>query len=143
MGINGGVALRLKKIGVKFVDVAGGGGTNWTLVEGLRRGEEEWGVIGGDLAFPTAEAIKECAKISGLTVIGSGGIRNGLEIARAIALGADLAGIGLPFLKPALQSAAAVEASLNKLIFQLKVVMFALGVRNINELKRRPVWRKS
>lgn len=142
MGINKTVALKLKKVGIKFVDVAGGGGTNWALVEGIRRGQREWGEIGSDLALPTTEVIKECAQISGLTVIGSGGIRNGLEIAKAMALGADLVGIGLPFLKPALQSEVAVEKFLNKLIFQLKVVMFALGGRDINELKSKSILRK-
>lgn len=101
------------------------------------------GEIGSDLALPTTEVIKECAQISGLTVIGSGGIRNGLEIAKAMALGADLVGIGLPFLKPALQSEVAVEKFLDKLIFQLKVVMFALGGRDINELKSKSILRKT
>jgi isopentenyl-diphosphate delta-isomerase len=71
-----------------------------------------------------------------LTIIGSGGIRDGIDIAKALTLGADLVGIARPLLEPATKSAAAVEEKLRELIFQLKVAMFCTGSKNIKQLKR-------
>lgn len=136
VGISEIVARRLFEAGVKIVDVAGWGGTNWALIEGMRRQDKEMGEVFSHWGIPTSEAIKQCAKIKRLTVIGSGGIRNGIEIAKALALGADVVGVALPLLKPATQSASAVEKKLQSLIFQLKTTMFCLGVKNIGELKK-------
>lgn len=133
-GISEKAARRLQQIGVKIVDVAGWGGTNWALIEGMRRRDKEIGEIFARWGIPTSEAIKQCAKIKGLTVIGSGGIRNGIEIVKAIALGADLVGLALPFLKPATQSSKALEAKLTQLIQELKTAMFCAGAKNIGRL---------
>ncbi|PJE69012.1 type 2 isopentenyl-diphosphate Delta-isomerase [Candidatus Shapirobacteria bacterium CG10_big_fil_rev_8_21_14_0_10_38_14] len=136
VGISGKVAQKLFQAGVEIIDVAGWGGTNWALIEGIRAGNEEIGELFAHWGIPTAEAISQCAEIKGLIVIGSGGIRNGIEIAKALALGANLVGIALPFLKPATHSVKAVEKKLQSLISQLKTVMFCLGVKNIDELKK-------
>lgn len=135
-GISKAVAKKLFEVGVSIVDVAGWGGTNWALIEGMRGENKKMGEIFAHWGIPTSEAIKQCAEVKGLTVIGSGGIRNGIEMAKALALGANLVGVALPFLKPATQSAAAVEKKLQNLIFQLKTVMFCLGARDIEELKK-------
>jgi len=138
-GISKNAARKLLKAGVKIIDVAGWGGTNWALIESLRRGDRLTGQIFSQWGIPTGEAIKQCSELSGLTVIGSGGIRNGVEIAKALALGADLVGVALPLLKPATESSTAVEKKLRELIFQLKLTMFCTGVRKIKELKGKVV----
>jgi len=136
-GISKLVAIKLKAIGVNIIDVAGWGGTNWAIIEGARRKENErLGKVFSDWGIPTAEAIKECAQIKGMTIIGSGGVRNGLEIAKCIALGADLVGIALPFLRPAIKSADAVNKEIENLILELKITMFSAGIQNLEELKR-------
>ncbi|HUS60444.1 MAG TPA: type 2 isopentenyl-diphosphate Delta-isomerase [Nevskiaceae bacterium] len=135
-GISETVARKLFGAGVKIVDVAGWGGTNWALIESLRGKDKEMGEAFANWGIPTSEAIKQCTQIKGLTVIGSGGIRNGIQMAKAFALGADLVGMALPLLKPATQSAAAVKKKLQSLVFQLKTTMFCLGVKNIGELKK-------
>lgn len=139
-GISKDAAQRLYQAGVKVVDAAGWGGTNWAKIEGFRRArirrkESRLGEIFSRWGLPTAESIRQCRKVKGLKIIGSGGIRNGVEIAKAIALGADLVGLALPFLKPAAQSAKAVEDVLAQLIQELKIAMFCVGAGNIMELK--------
>lgn len=145
-GISYEVAKRLYQAGVKIVDTAGAGGTSWGYIEAksekrkaksyslkLKAKESvfrNWGIA-------TAESLVQCKKVKGLRVIASGGIRNGIEVAKAIALGADLVGVGLPFLKAAQKSAKEVEKLLKQLIFELKTAMFCVGARNIKELKQR------
>lgn len=139
-GISEEVARKLFNAGVRIIDTAGWGGTNWAVIEGKRRevGSEKWeaGKVFSDWGIPTAESIIQCRKVKGLKVIGSGGIRNGIEIAKAIVLGADLVGLALPLLKPATQSAKAVEKKLIQLIQELKITMFCLGAKNISQLKK-------
>jgi len=135
-GISKNVAHSLLRAGVKIVDVSGQGGTSWALVESLRyKKRNKLGKIFSKWGIPTAETIVECGKIKGLTVIGSGGIRTGVDMAKALALGADIIGIALPLLQPATESAKAVEKKIKSLILQLKIVMFCLGTKNIKELK--------
>ena len=68
------------------------------------------------------------------TIVASGGIRNGVEVAKALALGADLAGMALPFLEPATRSADAVTIALNEVIEGLRIAMFASGSRTVTNL---------
>lgn len=136
-GISKSIALKLKSIGVDIIDVAGWGGTNWAIIESARRKESQrLGNVFSNWGIPTANAIKECAQTKGVTIIGSGGIRNGLEIAKCISLGASLVGIGLPFLKPATISSKAVQNEIDHLILELKISMFCAGAKNLSELKK-------
>lgn len=133
-GISGGISKQLVKSGVKAIDVAGAGGTSWVKVDSYRtEGDfshiEEWGI-------PTAEALRDVVKSVKIPVIASGGIRNGNEVAKAIAMGASLAGFALPLLKPATESSESVKKHLEKMISQLKDVMFLVGAKNIKELRK-------
>jgi isopentenyl-diphosphate delta-isomerase len=93
-GITQTVAEQLRDAGVSYLDVAGAGGTSWSKVEYLRAGPvpgfDNWGI-------PTSECIMLCRGV--LPLIASGGIRHGVDGAKAIALGAELAGAAFPFLE--------------------------------------------
>lgn len=136
-GISSDVAEKLIDAGIKYIDVAGQGGTSWAKIEGIRAktgGEDmffDWGI-------PTTQSIIECEKVckkNGVVLIASGGIRSGLDMAKAIALGADYCSIALPFLEPALKSPKAVEELIDQLTNELKIAMFCIGAKNISELK--------
>jgi isopentenyl-diphosphate delta-isomerase len=131
-GISREVAIMLKQVGVKAINVVGYGGTNWIVVEGLRCDKDfeafkNWGI-------PTPISILE-AKV-GLPIIASGGIRNGLDIAKSIALGADLCGMALPFLRILKKEGKkGVESFIDKLQMELKTAMFLTGSEKIGNLK--------
>lgn len=136
MGISRECAEVLYRIGVKIIDVAGAGGTNWVSIELMRAKSNEhvnvfsifktWGL-------PTAISITEVASIRDVVVVGSGGIRNGLEVAKAIALGADIVGIAQPFLYHLINNT--IDNYVKTLLTQLKVTMFLANSKTINELK--------
>jgi isopentenyl-diphosphate delta-isomerase len=133
-GIAGRIAKQLESAGAAAIDVAGAGGTSWVKVDSHRSSVKsgsfsEWGI-------PTAEALRQCAKETSVPIIASGGIRNGLEIAKAIAMGASLAGLALPLLKPASESKEAVLRKIEELVNELKMAMFLVGAKNIEELSR-------
>jgi len=128
-GLSSDVARRLKDAGVAWIDVAGSGGTSWSKVEYMRKGTipgfEEWGI-------PTAESIKMCRGI--LPMIASGGIRSGVDVAKAIALGADIVGAAYPFLKAYEDERIAEELQMWKK--QMGIAAFLTGSSNYEELKR-------
>lgn len=144
-GISGQVALRLEGAGVKAIDVAGRGGTSWYSVEAKRAAQKgkardltfaDWGI-------PTEEALVEVrAAVPDLEVVASGGIRNGLDITKAIALGANIAAIGQPLLAPALESAEAVIEYLGGIIAEIKVAMLCVGAANLKALSKAPLMRR-
>ncbi|VVC02579.1 Isopentenyl-diphosphate delta-isomerase [Candidatus Bilamarchaeum dharawalense] len=128
-GINQEVAIALKKAGVKYLDIAGAGGTSWSIVEYLRGegvpGFEEWGI-------PTVECILQCRGV--LPLVASGGIRTGIEGAKAIALGADMCGAAYPFIK-ALQ-ADELDSFIETFQKQMKVCAYLTGSKNLSDLKK-------
>jgi isopentenyl-diphosphate delta-isomerase len=140
-GISYSVAKALAKTKIKAIDVAGAGGTSWTGIDSLR-GNKELGETFWDYGISTAESIVQCRKAFKGPIIASGGIRTGLDIAKAIALGADLGGMALPVLK-AQQSGGkeGVKKYLEKVIEELKISMFLSGVKNIKELKKVKIAR--
>jgi isopentenyl-diphosphate Delta-isomerase len=132
-GISKEVSIKLKDAGVKAIDIGGFGGTNWIIVDGLLSGMDfstfaDWGI-------PTPISILESN--TGLPLIATGGIRSGLDIAKSIALGADLCGISLPFLR-ILKSHGkkGVEDYIDKLNNELKIAMALTGSKNIEEMKK-------
>lgn len=145
-GLSEDVVRRLYNIGVRIFDTAGWGGTSWALVEGYRgKADTALGELFGQWGIPTAESIKMCSQIRSklkikdrrlMTILGSGGVRNGVDMAKALALGADLVGVASPFAKAALISEEEVEKLIEKYAFELKVSMFGVGVENMIKLKK-------
>jgi isopentenyl-diphosphate delta-isomerase len=131
--------------GVSAIDVAGAGGTSWSQVEMHRAPTEHLRRLAGafaDWGIPTAESLRYChAARSGLErkdvlLFASGGIRSGQDVAKCIALGADLVGLAGPFLKRAVVSAEAVVEEMELLAAELRVVMFCAGAASPAELRR-------
>lgn len=138
-GIDGVAASQLLNAGVDFVDVAGAGGTSWSQVEkfrnkdAVRRAAAEafagWGI-------PTAECITEIRKVSQEAgLIGSGGLRSGVDAAKVLALGANLAGYGRSLLGAAVESEDSLHASLEQVEFELRTAMFGIGAADVAALR--------
>ena len=135
-GIDAVTAQKLYDIGVKYIDVAGLGGTSWTSVEGYRR-QDELGFVFQNVGITTDKALIDCSKINGLQLIAGGGMRNGIDIVKSIMLGASLAGMAKPLLEPALESPEACIAYFEKIKHQISIALFAIGAKDINNLKEK------
>ncbi|ELR98648.1 type 2 isopentenyl-diphosphate Delta-isomerase [Gloeocapsa sp. PCC 73106] len=139
-GISGKMAEKLINAGIKAIDVAGTGGTSWAKVESQRATEplrRQLGETFAEWGLPTAQCILEVREFNQeIPLIASGGLRNGLEAAKAIALGADLAGIAQPFLKAAAESVFALEEFVELLIAEITTVLFCTGNATIAQLKQ-------
>jgi len=122
--------------------VAGAGGTCWAKIEmlRLREGDDRREVAKKflDWGIPTAASIIEVSSAVGIEVIGSGGIRSGVDIAKALSIGADMAGVAHPLLKPATESVESVEKVLRRLKSELRMAMFLTGCKDVDELKSSP-----
>lgn len=139
-GISGVMARKLVDAGVAAVDVAGAGGTSWAAVEGARMHDPvaraaaepfaNWGI---PTAYAVADARRLCPEA---TIIASGGIRHGLDVARAIRLGADLAGTAAGVLDAALTSAEAVIKHFQGIIGALRVACFCTGSHTLADLRQ-------
>jgi len=142
-GISEEVAQRLADCGVAAIDVAGAGGTSWSEVEMHRAAGEISRRIAAafaDWGIPTAESIQMVRRgAPRITLIASGGIRTGVEAAKAIALGADAVALATPFLKPATVSPEAVGEKIREILEQLRTAMFCVGAKNLQQLKRVPL----
>jgi isopentenyl-diphosphate delta-isomerase len=141
-GISADVALRLRHAGVKAIDVAGRGGTSWYAVEAKRaasRGKPA-DLTFADWGIPTEEALVAVRKaVPEIELVASGGIRSGLDVAKSIALGADLAAFGQPLLASALESADKVVESLSMIIEEIKIAMLCVGARDLPALRSVPL----
>src|SRR5205814_8790539 len=135
-GITRDVALRLRRAGVKAIDVGGVGGTSFAAVEALRAAAQsdtarmslgnrfrDWGV-------PTAVAVAGVAAV-GLPVIATGGVRSGLDAAKALALGATVVGVGRPLLQAALRGEEAVDQWIAEFELELRTAVFLSGARRV------------
>ncbi|HVA90642.1 MAG TPA: type 2 isopentenyl-diphosphate Delta-isomerase [Chloroflexota bacterium] len=141
-GISETVARRLASAGVAAIDVAGAGGTSWSEVERHRAGTERarrvasafasWGIGAAESLL----AVRRAAP--GLPVFASGGIRDGIEVAKAVALGASLAGLASPVLRAAVQSADAVVEELSVILEELRIAMFCVGAGTLADLTNSP-----
>jgi isopentenyl-diphosphate delta-isomerase len=140
-GISGNTAKQLQDAGISAIDVAGAGGTSWSQVEMHRaRNPREarlastftnWGI-------PTADSITQvhqsCPEIP---IIASGGIYNGLEIAKCIALGASLGGMAGPFLKAAADSIDTTVNIIRDISREIQITMFSSGASCLKELAEK------
>jgi isopentenyl-diphosphate delta-isomerase len=137
-GISIRTATRLLDVGVSAIDVAGAGGTSWARVEGRRSEDPKREAIAESFAawgYPTAEATANLRRaFPHATIFASGGIRTGVDAAKAIALGANIAGAGLPYLEPATRSAEAVSDALEVILAGLRIAIFASGGRRPSDL---------
>ncbi len=140
-GIDPLTARKLAEAGVNAIDVGGRGGTSWGYIEGLRSPSSmthdlgttfrNWGI---PTAYSLAAVRAECPK---LPLIATGGVRDGLMVAKACALGANLVGVGLPLLRAALVSEGAVVEVLKTLKRGLEITMMTTGARKISDLRPR------
>ncbi len=138
-GISKDVASRLKNLKIAAIDVGGSGGTSWIEIERDRLSEEALIKISQDFldwGIPTSESIRVVKKFCpAIPIIASGGIRSGLDVAKSIALGANIAGIALPILKAVKISTQALIDYLKEIEKGLKIAMFGVGAKNIGQLK--------
>lgn len=141
-GISKDMIMKLKEIGVAWIDVSGRGGTSWAMVEGYRReggeslSEENLGNVFKNFGWKTVEIIEESRNIEGVSLIAGGGIRNGLHIAKAIALGASMTTAARPILEVAMQSQNEVKNLLLNFNEGLKIAMFLTGSKNLQDLRK-------
>src|SRR5947207_8959807 len=137
-------ALLLRSCGTAAIDVGGAGGSSMSAMEAARseaRGDERTrniGLLYRDWGIATPIAVVE-ASTAQLPLISTGGVRNGLDMARALALGATLVGMGFPFLKAATQSYEAVCELLERVIAELKVALQLSGARSIADMRQTDV----
>jgi isopentenyl-diphosphate delta-isomerase len=144
-GISAETAQRLFEAGVAAIDVAGAGGTSWSQVEMHRAPTERLRRLAAafaDWGIPTAESLQGVCRVRAkmeLTqapVFASGGIRTGQDVAKCVALGADLVGLASPFLKRAVESAASVAEEMEILEAELRIAMFCSGAATLSALRR-------
>lgn len=135
-GISRADAELALKNGVKLIDVAGSGGTSWSRIEHHRKKDGDLGLIFQDWGIPTPDALRALAPLRkrGATLIASGGIRSGLDLAKALVLGASLGGLAQPFLEPAMKSPDAVREVIRRLRREFVTAMFLLGTRRVADL---------
>ncbi|NEQ20721.1 MAG: type 2 isopentenyl-diphosphate Delta-isomerase [Microcoleus sp. SIO2G3] len=145
-GICAATAQKLIDAGVTAIDVAGAGGTSWAKVESeraLNMQQRRLGLTFANWGLPTAECITSIRAIAPeIPLIASGGLRDGLDVAKAIALGADIAGLALPFLQAAAESTDAVESLVQLLSAEITTVLFCTGNANLSQLKHSNALQK-
>ncbi|MEA5572642.1 type 2 isopentenyl-diphosphate Delta-isomerase [Calothrix sp. UHCC 0171] len=138
-GISAEMAQQLIAAGVKAIDVAGAGGTSWSKVESERAEtmmQQRLGRTFADWGIPTAECITSIRAIDAkIPLIASGGLRDGLEVAKAIALGANLVGLAMPFLQAAAESERAICDLAEVLIAEISTVLFCTGNATLAQLQ--------
>ncbi len=145
-GISAAVARRLVDAGVSAIDVAGAGGTSWSEVEAHRQPDPLRRRIAhtfADWGIPTAVALREtrAALPADVPIFASGGIRNGVEVAKAIALGATLVGSAAPLLSAATESADSVYDKFHAFAEELRIAMFCAGAGTLAQLAATPLRR--
>ncbi|KZX17733.1 isopentenyl-diphosphate delta-isomerase [Methanobrevibacter cuticularis] len=134
-GISADDGILLEKAGIDFLDVAGAGGTSWAAVETYRAEDRYLGELFWDWGIPTAVSTAELINSVNIPIVSSGGIRNGLDAAKAIALGSDSVGIALPMLKNAFIGSNEIINFIKRFNESLKIAMFLVGASNLEELK--------
>jgi isopentenyl-diphosphate delta-isomerase len=144
-GISEATALKIRALPVAGVETCGVGGTSWARIESLRTGDPIQRAVGelfSRWGVPTAESVEICRRVlPDRVVIASGGLRNGIEMAKALALGADAAAAALPVLRAAERSADDAVQALRQLVEELRTVLFLTGCRTVADLRSRRLLR--
>lgn len=146
-GISKDTARRLIEAGVRVIDVAGAGGTSWAGVEILRQKKKDRAKLDPfwDWGIPTVDAllqVRELKDTMTFGIISSGGIESGIDIAKSLALGADLAAIAKPFITAFINGGEkALHRKMEDLIMQLRYTMFLTGSQNLSALAKQPLQR--
>jgi isopentenyl-diphosphate delta-isomerase len=139
-GISAATARKLANAGVAAIDVAGAGGTSWSQVEMHRHADGRLAQVAAafrNWGIPTAQSIRMVKEaLPRMTLFASGGLRDGIDIAKCIALGATAGGIARPFLKSATISLEASVQTIEIIKQQIKVAMFACGAKNLDTLAK-------
>lgn len=139
-GINATLAKQLFEVGVSAVDVAGAGGTSWSEVEKYRsnlpeakliaEGFRNWGI-------PTVKAIQDIKRLCpDATIIASGGLKNGIDVIKSLALGASMGGIAHGFLSAAADSFEKTILFTRAILDQMRIAMFVSGIKDIRSLNK-------
>lgn len=139
-GISGEVAGKLIDVGVSAIDVSGAGGTSWAAIETMRQSHRAFGNKFWDWGIPTAESLVQVNSLPSrkkFSLISSGGIRDGIDTAKSLALGADICSSAQPFLKALdKRGVRGLVDEFDAWIEELKGAMFLTGSKNIDMLKR-------
>lgn len=138
-GVSAADVEALMRAGVRIIDVAGSGGTSWSRIEGHRRAAagigDGLGAAFQDWGIPTPDALRALKRYRGrIALIASGGIRSGVDMVKAMVLGATMAGMAQPFLEPALESAERVVDVISRLKREFMTAMWLLGVDRAQKL---------
>ncbi len=146
-GFSSGTLLRLKDIGLAAIDVSGRGGTHWGRVEAQRLSQENIQYAAGrtfrDWGITTVDSVLAAREIPMKSEIwASGGVRTGLDVAKLLALGAQMVGMAQPMLAAALLGKGELTKFVEQLHYELKVAMFCTGVGTVADLQRGELWQK-
>src|SRR6185312_2316547 len=140
-GISADVAIKLEKSGINSINVAGAGGTSWAGIEKIRADQHneylksQLGELLWECGIPTALSILLVSNSVKIPVIASGGLRNGLEIAKCLILGANVCAMAFPFLKRASKSEEELEKFTQLILSEIRSTMFLLGAKDVHSLK--------
>lgn len=138
-GIDGTVAKKLHDAGISYIDVAGAGGTSWSQVEKLRSQDplrKAAAEAFNDWGLPTKDCVVSVrSKLPTAPIVASGGMKTGVDAAKAITIGADIIGYARLLLQAATESVESVVEVMDKIEFELKMTMFGIGVTSIESLK--------
>lgn len=142
-GISAALAKRFVAAGIDIIDVAGAGGTNWAAVEAARMKDPRRAALANafsDWGIPTALAVADIRDACpDATIIASGGIRSGIDVAKAIRLGADLAGQAAGLLQAANTSADSLVEHFTTVIDELRICCFCTGSDNLEALRKSEI----
>ncbi len=137
-GISLADAQLIRDAGVHYIDVAGSGGLSWSRIENHRRraqSPDNLGLVFQDWGIPTPTALQVLAPLRpAITLIASGGIRTGMDMAKALVLGATACGLASPFLRPAMDSPEAVIAQIERLQREFCTALFLLGAHSSGDI---------
>jgi len=125
--------------GAAGVDVSGAGGTSWARVEGHRGGRRALGEAFAGWGIPTAESVERCRSVlpPERVLIASGGVQNGIDAAKALALGADAVALARPFLVAASLGEDALVAAIEQVVTEIRIALFCCGARDVRALRER------